>query len=90
MVLHKPNRQEKNIQYAGELHTGYVGGSKSIEKEETYWLDKESGEVKNVTFINDVLEEKMHPYYLFDDNYQQVFSLRDHGAISGIFLTETL
>ena len=78
MVLHKPNRQENNVQYAGELHTGYVGGSQSIEKKETYWLDKESGEVKNVTFINDFLGEKMHPYYLFDDNYQQVFNLRHH------------
>ena len=78
IVLNNPNRNEKAIQYAGELPSGYVGGSKSIEKEETYWLDKESGEVKNVTFHNDFIGEKMHPYYLFDDNYQQVFNLRHH------------
>ena len=78
VVLHNFNRQENALQYAGELPTGYVGGSQSIEKAETYWLDKESGEVKNVTFHNDFIGEKMHPYYLFDDNYQQVFNLRHH------------
>ena len=78
IVLNNPNRNEKAIQYAGELPSGYVGGSKSIEKEETYWLDKESGEVKNVTFHDDFLGNNMHPFYLFDDNYQQVFNLRYH------------
>lgn len=78
IVLNDPAKHENAYHYAGELPTGYVGGSKSIEKEETYWLDKESGEVKNVTFHNDFLGEKMHPYYLFDDNYQQVFNLRHH------------
>ena len=78
IVLNDPARQKTDFHYAGELPTGYVGGSNSIEKKKMYWLDKESGEVKNVTFHNDFIGEKMHPYYLFDDNYQQVFNLRHH------------
>ena len=78
IVLNDPAKRENAYHYAGELPTGYVGGSNSIEKKKMYWLDKESGEVKNVTFHNDFIGEKMHPYYLFDDNYQQVFNLRHH------------